>query len=279
MKRALTILPVLLSAGLLGQSCGAPTKSAGDVAHLFDGEATSLQSKENSVCRILESRDEAPTTKDLSVDIGGCEDAGLAALDYKKIDAFYFRGLEDLEADKDSKIIRKSVRSQVWLNKSLLGFAGAISKQLKKKAESGDNTGEVKLADSSAGGLQNVAKTKITVIKEPKIDPENFSFSTLINFNVSGIINGDHDIQIDGRLIENSFAVTVKTTEDRKYEQSLLKNFSAVILIIPHASDIYMDMFVDMNIHNPGLETLVKSQIDSFLSTGLKSAIDSLMAL
>lgn len=279
MKRTFLTLLTVLSAVVAVAGCGAPTKSAGEVSHLFDGEAASLQSKQNSVCRILESRDEAPTTKGLSVSLDGCVDAGRAALDYKKIDAFYFRGLEDIEAEKNSKVIRKSVRSQVWLNKSLLGFAGAISKQLKKKAENGDNTGEVTLSDSSGGGLQNVAKTKITVIKEPKIDPESFSFSTLINFNVSGIINADHDIQIDGRLIENSFAVTVQTTEDRKYEQSLIKNFSAVILIIPHASDIYMDLFVDLNIHNPGLETLVKSQIDSFLSTGLKSAIDSLMAL
>jgi hypothetical protein len=165
------------------------------------------------------------------------------------------------------------------LNKSLLGFASAISNQMKKKAESGHNTGEVKLDDSAGGKLQNIAKTKVTVIKEPKFDLEKFSFNALINFKVSGVISADHDIEVDGMLIDNMFAVTIKTTEDRTFKQSLIQNFTAVILIVPHASDLYMDMFVDLNIHNPGLEALVKDQIDTFLSTGLKTTIDSLMAL
>lgn len=263
--------------GLLG--CGAPNKSAGDVAYLFEGESTTLQSKENSLCSTLQNRDEAPTTKNLSIDLGGCVDAGKIALEYKKIDGFYFVGL-DGDAAKEEKVIHRSVRGQVWLNKSLLGFASAISGQMKKKAESGNNTGEVALGDSAKGQeLQNVAKTTITVIEEPKIDVKDLSFKGLINFKVSGIIEADHDIEINGRLIENSFAVTVKTTADREYKQSIIKNFTAVILIVPHASDIYMDMFVDLNIHNPGLETLFKEQVNTFLSTGLKSAIDSLMNL
>ena len=269
-----------LTAGLVAvTSCGAPNKSAGDVAHLFEGSSESLQSKENALCVALQARDTAPTVKGLNIDLAGCKDAGLAALDYKKVDSFHFVGLDDDINSKDEKIIHRSVRSQIWLNKSLLGFASAISNQMKKKAESGGNVGEVELADSAGGKLQNIAKTKITVIKEPKFDLENFSFNALINLNISGIITGDHDIEVDGKLIDNMFAVTIKTTEDRTFKQSLLQNFTAVILIVPHASDLYMDMFVDLNIHNPGLETLVKDQIDTFLSTGLKAVIDSMMAL
>jgi hypothetical protein len=271
---------LILTAGLVAlTSCGAPNKSAGEVAHLFESGSESLQSKENSLCSQLQTRDTAPTLKGLRIDLDGCKDAGLAALDYKKVDGFHFIGLDGDINSKDEKIIRRSVRSQIWLNKSLLGFASAISNQMKKKAERGDNTGEVKLDDSAVGKLQNIAKTKITVIKEPKFDLENFSFNALINFNISGIITGDHDIEVDGKLIDNMFAVTIKTTEDRTFKQSLIQNFTAVILIVPHASDLYMDMFVDLNIHNPGLDTVVKDQIDTFLGTGLKAVIDSLMAL
>ena len=270
-----------LTASIVGllASCGAPNKSAGEVAHLFESGSESLQSKESSLCNQLQTRDSAPTVKGLNIDLAGCKDAGLAALDYKKADSFYFVGLEGDTDSKDEKIIHRSVRSQIWLNKSLLGFASAISNQMKKKAESGDNTGEVKLDDSAGGKLQNIAKTKVTVIKEPKFDLEKFSFNALINFKVSGVISADHDIEVDGMLIDNMFAVTIKTTEDRTFKQSLIQNFTAVILIVPHASDLYMDMFVDLNIHNPGLEALVKDQIDTFLSTGLKTTIDSLMAL
>ncbi len=279
MLHALTKTIALAASIAAMSSCGAPNKSAGEVAHLFETGTDSLQTKENNLCTQLQTRDAAPTVKGLSIDLNGCRDAGLAALEYKKVDGFHFVGLEDDVTSKDEKIIHRSVRSQIWLNKSLLGFASAISNQMKKKAESGGNTGEVQLSDSAANKLQNIAKTKITIIKEPKIDLKDFSFNALINFNVTGVINGDHDIEIDGKLIDNMFAVTLKTTEDRTFKQSLLQNFTAVILIVPHASDLYMDMFVDLNIHNPGLETLVKDQIDTFLSSGLKAAIDSLMAL
>ena len=279
MLHALTKTIALAASIAAMSSCGAPNKSAGEVAHLFETGTDSLQTKENNLCTQLQTRDAAPTVKGLSIDLNGCRDAGLAALEYKKVDGFHFVGLEDDVSSKDEKIIHRSVRSQIWLNKSLLGFASAISNQMKKKAESGGNTGEVQHSDSAANKMQNIAKTKVTIIKEPKIDLKDFSFNALINFNVTGVINGDHDIEIDGKLIDNMFAVTLKTTEDRTFKQSLLQNFTAVILIVPHASDLYMDMFVDLNIHNPGLETLVKDQIDTFLSTGLKAAIDSLMAL
>jgi len=271
---------IALSASLLAlTACGAPNKSAGEVAHLFDSGSQSLQQKESALCRELQNRDTAPTVKNLKIDLDGCRDAGLAALEYKKVESFHFVGLDDDVQSKDEKIIHRSVRSQIWLNKSLLGFAAAISDQMKKKANSGANVGEVQLSDSAAGKLQNIAQTKITVIKEPKFDLKEFSFNALINFNISGLIAGDHDIEIDGKLIDNMFAVTVRTTGDRTFKQSLLQNFTAVILIVPHAGDLYMDMFVDLNIHNPGLETLIKDQVDIFLSTGLKAAIDSLVAL
>ena len=77
----------------------------------------------------------------------------------------------------------------------------------------------------------------------------------------------------------NAIAVTVKSTQDQPFAKSLIKNFQAVLLIIPHASDLYMDLFVDVNIYSVGFDTLVKDKIKSFLSTGLKSMIDSVMTL
>jgi hypothetical protein len=40
-----------------------------------------------------------------------------------------------------------------------------------------------------------------------------------------------------------------------------------------------MDMFVDLNVHNLGAEQLFQDQIKSFLSTGMKGVVDSLMQL
>ena len=114
MIEALTKNIVLAASIAAVTSCGAPNKSAGEVAHLFASGSESLQSKENSLCTQLQSRDAAPTVKGLTIDLNGCRDAGLSALDYKKVDGFHFVGLEDDVTSKDEKIIHRSVRSQIW---------------------------------------------------------------------------------------------------------------------------------------------------------------------
>lgn len=260
------------SASLL--SCGAPTKSASDVAGLFQGSGTSLQEKTTSLCNQLAKRSNPPTTQGLTLNLEGCGDAGKAAVNYKEIDSFYFTGLdENNNVEKD--VIHTSARGQVWLNKSLLGLAGALSKMMKKK-QNGENTGELSLPDSSGGkGLQGVVTPKIEVLEEPKMNVENLEFSMKIRLTLTGLVEADNVIEINGKLIDNAIGVTIKTAEDREIKQSIIKNFQAVILIVPHASDVYLDMFVDLNVNSVGADGLFKSQIQSFLGTGLKGVIDS----
>jgi hypothetical protein len=52
-----------------------------------------------------------------------------------------------------------------------------------------------------------------------------------------------------------------------------------MILMVPHASDIYLDLFVNINLHNPGLESLIRSQITSFLGSSLKGVIDGFLSI
>lgn len=268
-------LPIvmLLGASML-TACGAPTKSASDVAGLFQGSGVSLQEKANSLCSALGKRTTPPMTSDLNVDLGSCADAGKAAVNLKEIDSFYFQGL-DKNPPSAEKVIRTSARAEVWLNKSLLGLASGLSSMMKKK-QGGSNTGVLSLPDSTDGkGLQGLVTPTIEVVEEPKMNVEDLEFSMKIRLILTGIVEADHIIAIDGKLIDNAIAVTVKTTEDRPFELSILQNFQAVILIIPHASDVYMDLFVDLNVHDIGAKKIFEGQIQSFLGTGLKGVIDS----
>lgn len=264
---------MLLGASML-TACGAPTKGASDVAGLFQGSGIALQDKATALCAELSKRSEAPTTQGMNIDLGGCGEAGKAALNYKEIDSFYFLGL-DQNTPVENGVIHTKARAEIWLNKSLLGLAGALSGMLKKK-EGGGNTGALSLPDSSGGkDISGLVTPKIEIIEEPKMNVEDLQFSMKIRLTLTGIVEADHIIAIDGKLIDNAIAVTIQTTEDRPIELSILKNFQAVILIIPHASDVYMDLFVDMNVHDIGAKSLFESQIKSFLGTGLKGVIDS----
>ena len=53
-----------------------------------------------------------------------------------------------------------------------------------------------------------------------------------------------------------------------------------VILLIPYAGDVYLDLFVNVDINdNFGVPSLVRSQVNSFLGSGLKAAVSSALKL
>lgn len=265
-------------------ACGAPTKSAGDVAGLFSTSTASLQEKVDNLCEELRTRSEPPTVQGLNIKLDSCDAAGTAALDYRKIgtaedypDGFYFTE-GSKKADTEKEILHKSMRGQVWLNKSLLGLAQAVASKMKANEGLGD--GELAIPDSAeGGGVSGLATPKITILEKPTFSVDDLKFDMKINLNITGIIEADHDIQISGQMINNSFAVTVATTKDQPYEKSLIRSFNVVMFIIPHAQDVYLDLFADLYIHKPGLDAAVEDNVNKFLGTGLKSAIDSLMTL
>lgn len=269
---------VSLAALLALAGCGAPTKSAGDVESLFSEAATSLQDKETKICSTLASRAEVPTIKNSTLDMAGCRDAGLAAVDYQRISNFYFYDLVPPPTSTSGvDVIHRTVRGQVWLNKSLLGLAGSLSQWMKKQKAKGGLAGALQNPASGNDKLTNIVKPTLEVLEEPKFDLKNLSLSAKLHIALTGIVTADHVVAIDGKMIDNVFAITVKTTEDRAFSQSILKNFQTVILIIPHASDVYVDMFIDVNTFNFGVPAVVNDKLTSFLSSALKTLLDGVL--
>lgn len=262
----------------LHSACGAPTKSAGDVASLFTAPSTSLADKEAALCDSLGSRDKAPSTKKLSVNLGGCADAGGQAQSLQAIKSFTFIGLDD-GASTAGNLLHQSVRAEVWLGLNLLSLAQALVAKMQANKD-GDLTGLISLPDSTGGnGLAGLATPKISIVEKPTMNLETLTFGLKINLGITGAITADNDIQIDGALINNALAITAATTKAQPLEKSLINSFSAVILMIPHASDIYVDLYVDLNVNKIGLDSLVKKNVTTFLSTGLKGALDSMTTL
>ena len=279
MKQLLNALLVGFTA-LAALGCGAPTKSASEVKAIFEKDAVSLQDKVSSLCKKLETRERKPNLYGVDLPVDGCKEAGLAAANLKDVKEFTFIGLDDTAAKSNDEIINRFVRGELWLNRTLIGMAGAIGQRMKAMQESGDNKGFISLPDSEdTSALGDLVSPDIEVLEEPEFDLSAFSFSTAVRLTVTGAVEVDHTIRVNGGLIDNKFVLVISTDGQQPFEKSLLRDFSALVLIVPHASDIYLDMYVNLNIHNVGFKGLVKDNITKFLGSSLKSIIDGLSTL
>lgn len=279
MMPVLQALTVVLAV-TLAMGCGAPTKSASDVKSLFARDATSLEEKVTKLCKTLKARDTKPNFEDADLPVDDCKDAGHAAANLRGLQKFSFVGLEDInDKDKDD-VIRRFVRTELWLNYSLIGMAGAIAQRMKETQQAGDNKGLISLPNSEGtSGFSDLAAPDIEIIEEPEFNLGAFSFSTAIRLQVTGAVTVDNTIRVNGGLIDNKLAVVIHTDGKQPIEKSLIRDFSALVLIVPHASDIYLDLFVNLNIHNVGFKGLFEERITDFLGSGLKGIIDGFFTL
>ena len=261
---------------LLASGCGAPNKSAADVASLFTGTPVTLQDKVSSLCDSLNKRTEPPTLSGINLQLNGCNDAGLAALNYRDLTSFQFLGIDgDVPPADKTQVIEKAVRAQFWLNRNLLAFASALSA---KFAASAGGTGALAPQDSGKQ-LANIIKTELTQPQPFKFDTDKFEISGVLNIKASGIATVDNDIEIAGKLIDGAFGVTLKTTADADLKKSLIKSFNGVVLIVPHAGDIYLDLYVDLQVNNIGLASLFRQVISGLLYDNLKKLADGLLSI
>jgi hypothetical protein len=276
-RLGISVVALFLSA--LATSCGAPTKSAGEVASIFS-ESKSLETKLSSSCDTLRTRSVSPTTKDLTFN-PSCDAAGRDAVDLNKASQIYIVGQKDINAngDKDKDYVDARLRTQLWLNKPLVGLAAIIGKVMSENKDF--KGGELKAKAPEKGpDLSGLIKTFIEIPEPPKLDLSTMSFGMKLKLKVGdpGDYWIDNEVVTSGIMLDDVLAVTVKSTEDKNYEQSLLRGFSAVAMIIPHANDVYVDVDLSIKFNKgTGLENAIKSMLPKILGSALKPALDSLL--
>ncbi|MEN9836226.1 MAG: hypothetical protein RL011_2419 [Pseudomonadota bacterium] len=278
------------------QGCGAPSKSASAVSSLF-GQPVTLQGTQAPLCEHLSERTEAPSAKDLTMQIKDCPKAGEGAQNYASLESFRFVNVDgsaisdsgapsasqasvsnvrSSEPD-DPKVIYRAYRAQVWLNKSILDLAGVLTSFLKNNKNAA--AGEIKLPESALDKVKNLATTKITLTKPPALDTANLSFDASIELEMSGVVKVYQQIDISGKLFEKTFAVVARSTNGVPYAKSILHSVETVVLITPYAGDTYVDLFTSINIYDFGVSSIIDSQMESILGTILKSTLDSVLAV
>lgn len=286
----------LLIATLPMLGCGAPTKPASAVSSLF-GQSTSLQAIQTPLCQKLAERTEAPSTKGMVMQIGDCSLAGEGAQNLSQVSSFKFVNIDGSAIDtsaqstskstevanirspnpNDPKVINRAYRAQIWLNKSVFDLAGIFSEFMKKNK--GVTAGEVKIPSGPLERLKNLAVQKVSLVRPPVLDIANLSMDASIEMEMSGVAKMYQQIDISGRLIDNSFAVVARSSNGLPYDKSIVHSSEAVIIITPYAGDTYIDFFLSMNLYDFGLRSIVDEQLNSILATILKSALDSFLVV
>lgn len=278
-SRALAAVATI-SAAVVLSACGAPVKSAGDVAGMFAGSGKTIGERVRGLCAELDARTVAPTLEGIALSDSDCADAGKRAQDYKSVTAFAFEGISQDSIGGErarDKVLRIRTRGQVWLNRSLLGLASLAGNALKDtKVEVGL---EVPAESDPNNEMAGLAKVTTTLLKKPEFNAETFEFSTAILLRMSGIAKVENQLDISGKLIDNAIVVRIDSPEKQPFAESILESMTVLAMVVPYAGDVYVDLFFDLNVHSIGADSLVASQLNGALGGGVKTLLDSLAKL
>jgi hypothetical protein len=263
-------------------ACGAPTKSASDVAGIFSSDAVALPGLMLEICQNLRVRPDAPNMDGASLSDTECSDAGHGADNYKTVtDKFKFAGLESqISSQSGNDVLHIKTRSKVWLNSGILDLALKLSNALKNR-DTGGADPFVNPSPAGGGGdkLANLLKTKVREVEKFSFDQAKKSFAGTINIHGSGLVTIDNDIAITGKIFENAIALNLRSPSQVRFETSLLRNVNAIGIIVPYADDVYVDLTFEIDIHAIGLKNTLTSKIESALGSAMKSGLDSLLKL
>lgn len=259
-------------------SCGAPLKKADDVEGIFSSTAQ-LGEKMANLCSTLDRRQEAPNLRGVELGLEACTRAGLQAQNLNLSQPVTFAALRvdgkkfsDQNGNGDTAFLRYQTRAEIWLGKPLLRLVSNLLPSLKDKSS----------GILGAGGLQNNAGGQagltVRVLGEPQFDAATFKFSVRLYIESlrtqNGVVDIRNNFKIDGMLLDKKYvAVTVETTDNPSSDKSLINSGKIVLLVVPHASDVFIDVSLDMVFHSFGVDNAMKTEIQKQLGETLKTTL------
>lgn len=276
-------MTMTLTLGLaITSSCGARLKTASEVSGMFQNQdAHSIGALLTDLCKTMRARKDLPNMTRASLTDNECGQAGRNADNYRSVKkAFTFEGLtnEVIKADgKDVMFIR--TRAKVWLNHSILDLALKLTKALKNRENGGEDIFSKPADPANSDGLEKLMKVTTKELKKTEFNQTTRTFSGSLNISGSGLANLNNDIEINGQIFADSIGININSTRPAKFEDSLIKDVSAIGIVTPYASDVYVDIVFEVNIHSIGLNNVLFEKINSALGSSLKTVLDTLLKL
>lgn len=265
--------------------CGAPTKSAGDVSSMFEGSDQKLGVKMASLCASLLQSQKQPSLQGFKLNQQDCSGAGQLSQNAIGLKEVAFAGFDaqtiEIAQSKGEKIIHFDVRAQLWLNKTLLGFASVIGELLNKKSADGSTAANSTVSPTADSGLEagkQIANAQITMVKPVAFNmaAKEFSATARVATTPDSIIALDHTVDVNGKIMNDSIVVTILSQGQQPLEVSLFQDIKIVAFVVPYASDIYIDVSMTINAHSFGVDALFENKLREAMSGLIKKGMDLL---
>lgn len=274
----LKLLALTQGVVILSISCGAPTKTPSEVAYIFDDSKT-LQDKLDESCTALKEssnfQDKTKAFKNLE-----CGGAGIFAINFDDASRFNIVGLDEKKGSTDQETVPIEVRSQVWMNKTLIRLAGVFLSKIDGNLDPSQSSFTDLLTNveglQEASVPENLVRFKAKDLGgEINLD-QGVSLTQKLNLKAEGIVEFDIDIQISANSVGGALVFQISTLNVND-SSSILKNIEIVAFIIGHAQDTYVDFFFSLEMTNFGHSEQIKSMATDLLESQIKTILDGLL--
>lgn len=266
----------LLAASLIAAlvSCGAPMKSADDVGSIFS-DSSSLKSKVSDFCKVLNGRTVDPNLTNIGLADSLCANAGDKYRNYDEIRGEGFLPFSEEKAtgattsltDANVETIGFQTRSELFLNRSLLELAQKVFSSLDQKSNDVFKNG------GNADAKDNALSLKI--INKPQFNKDTYEFSMEFQListrQQNGLVDVNNNYVVNGKVFDRKIAVSIKTTKPGDVKETIVREGKILIVMIPHAGDIYMDIATDIKYHAFGIDKVFQENVKKTLSKGLRN--------
>ena len=222
-----------------GVGCGAHVQSAADVSAMFNEPAQTIAQKVTTVCQTLKNRVDEPSTKDISLPVlTNCEGGGGNAVNVLSMTTVITQKLAPPTDDAGDKML-SSTRIQLWLNHPLLGLAQLAGNLSKFRSQATSDKSPVDASKAVAVDMKIGSDINLDLEKE-------IAGSILIGVTTSGLVKADLTLKVGFAVFGQAIAAVLKSTK----ADGVVDDITAVILLVPHAGDTYLDLIMSVKLSN-----------------------------
>ena len=246
-----SIAALLLMQLALVSSCGAPTKSSEQVANGLNATASD---RLGSICANLQNSQQAlinglkrfqPTT----CATGAVNKQRLTrtlALDEPLLD----KVTRQVGTTADEKVLDISASATVQMGISFARFAAQLGKSMEDSKKTGKPLFDPNKQPPNLGTLQDLMQMKTTETRKLEFDVTGKSFAGAIDvINKTAIPKINLNLEITGKILDDSVAVRFTSSGSKPYEQSLVEKIQGLILLVPYDNDVLAYLYVDASVH------------------------------
>lgn len=261
--------------------CGAEHHQMKAVEPMLNQPSLSLKEKMLELCSVAYKREQEPTFTDMPFLMATClsPDTKSHNFDPEKptifsdVDSrsFQFSTLAE-QLSNEKKSLRVYLRSQTWLQKS----STMTLAKLARKLEAGNGIDASKM---QCGDFQQ--KAYFAMNGRPEI-AKDFSQASLSGFllnlkKFNKVVDICNPIDVKIQRIGRSFLISAYTTEASPITASLIKKGKALIFLIPHANDVYMEVLINAELYSFGVDRLMFDSALPMVGTGITKIVKYLI--